>query len=72
MMIIENKYNIGDMVYLKTDNEQSERMITAIQINPGNLLYRLNCGTTETWHYEFEINKEKDIIKSLTDETKAE
>lgn len=65
MMLIENKYNIGDMVYLRTDNDQAERLVTAIQVNPNGLIYRLVKDTTETWHYDFEISLEKNfVIKS--------
>lgn len=59
MILLDNKYNIGDIVYLKTDPDQVERMITAIQLNANGIIYRLVCGTTETWHYDIEINVEK-------------
>lgn len=62
MMIIENKYNIGDIVYLRTDGDQCERLITAIQIVPNGLIYRLVKDTVETWHYDFEISFEKNFI----------
>ena len=58
-MVVDCKYNIGDFVYLLTDEEQSPRIITSIQINPSGLLYRLSRGTEETWHYDIEIIKEK-------------
>ncbi len=64
MMMIENKYNIGEKVFLVTDGDQLERLVTAIQISPNNLLYRLINNTTETWHFEFEISKEKNFVAS--------
>lgn len=61
-MVIENKYNIGEKVFLVTDGNQLERLVTAIQISPNNLLYRLINNTTETWHFEFEISKERSFV----------
>ena len=58
-MKIDNKYDIGQTVYLKTDKDQLERIITSIQISYNNLLYRLSCVDTETWHYDFELSDEK-------------
>ena len=68
-MLIQNKYEIGAIVFLKTDSEQLERIVTSIQVNPGELIYRLNCGAIETWHYEFELCREKDLLKSLMSES---
>ena len=60
----EINFYIGQLVYLKTDNEQHERMITAISLRPNkNVTYCLAFGTIESWHYEIEINCERDIIK---------
>ena len=58
-MILDNKYNLGDIVYLKTDTDQSERILTSIQVSVIGILYKLSCGTTETWHYDIEISAEK-------------
>ena len=66
-MLIDNKFDIGDKLYIITDDEQKERMINGIQINPHGIIYRLGCGINDTWHYDFELNKEKNIIKCLTD-----
>jgi hypothetical protein len=65
-MIIKTKYDIGDIVYLKTDISQKERMITMIGITPGNNVYTLSCGDDSSDHYEIEITDTKDVIKTLT------
>jgi len=63
MMVIENKYEFGEMVYLVTDDEQKKRIVTAIKVYPsGQLLYELSCGTDNSDHYEFEISKEEDTV----------
>lgn len=64
-MIIENLYDFGDEVYLKTDADQLLRMVTAIHAHPnGQVVYMLSCGTTNSEHYDFEISKEvNELIK---------
>jgi hypothetical protein len=68
MMVIENKFELGQMVYLKSDPEQRERIVTQITVG-GNMSirYGLNCGTMETWHYDIELSTEKDQIKQFND-----
>lgn len=58
-------FELGNIVYLKTDPEQSERMIVQYQVRPGAIIYQLNKGEFESWHYEIEFSKEKDILKSI-------
>lgn len=63
---INVEYNIGEIVYLKTDTEQRERMVSSIKVfNDGNILYYLCCGTNETTHFEIEISAKKNILKTL-------
>ena len=61
-MEINNKFNIGECVFLITDDEQKTRIVTGIQVNPNNMIYRLQNCTTETWHYDFEIAREKNYL----------
>lgn len=65
-MIIENKYNIGDSVYLKTDTDQNERIVSGLLIRKTHLIYYLVCGTNESAHYDFEITVDKDVLKTTT------
>ena len=57
MLMIENKYNIGDYVKLKTDDDSRTRIVTALKIisDVGVILYELSCGTEISYHYDFEI-----------------
>jgi len=59
MMMIENKFNIGEKVYLETEPDQIERIITGILVDSNNLLYRLSAGTIISFHYDYEISREK-------------
>lgn len=63
MMVIENKYEIGQLLFLKTDSEQKERMLVQIAIGGNNAIrYCLSSGTVETWHYDIEMSEEKNIL----------
>jgi hypothetical protein len=66
MMIIENKFELQQTVYLKTDPDQKARVVTRIIVNPSGLSYELYCGTGGSWHYDFEISTEKDVLKATT------
>lgn len=59
MMNIDNKYNIGDVVYLVTDAEQLPRIVTAITLTKYELIYEVYAGTVQSKHYDFELSLEK-------------
>lgn len=61
---ILTSFEIGDMVYLKTDPDQKVRICTGWLVDDNSILYRLQCGTQWDWHYEMEISKEKNILIS--------
>ena len=65
-MLIDTKFKIGDAVYLQTDNEQQKRLVTGINIRPSGLVYVLNCGTTESDHYELEISEQINVLITST------
>lgn len=62
-MIIDNKFEIGDICYAKVDKDQSARIITGILIRPsGNFCYEVSTGNAVNWHYEFEITADRNIL----------
>lgn len=65
-MILENKFNIAETVYLKTDQEQKPRLVTGLTVRQSEISYALSCGESETHHYDFEITIEKDVLKTTT------
>lgn len=65
MNIINFKYHLGEAVYLVTDIEQRERLVTEIKVQPTGVLYHLSCGTVDTDHYDFEISTVMDEILKL-------
>lgn len=60
MMVIDNKYNLGQVVFLHTDPDQLRRIVTQINILSGGvLIYGLSqCGSYSE-HTEVEISKNK-------------
>jgi hypothetical protein len=67
MMIINNEYSMGEIVYLITDKEQSPRQIISITIGANDaILYRVMSGTIDTYHFEVELSRVKDIMLTTT------
>jgi hypothetical protein len=61
-MRIDNEYDLGEKAFLITDEDQLERMVTAIIVKPGSLLYELSCGEDCSDHYGIEISKTRQVI----------
>lgn len=61
-MIIDEKFNIGDIVYLITNINQLPRLVVSFTVSKNGLLYNLSQGISDSTHYDFEITKEKDLI----------
>ena len=66
MMVIDNKYEIGDIVYIVTDEDQKKRMVTSIVIyKAGEIVYKIVCGTNYSEHYDFELSDKKNILANV-------
>lgn len=65
MMLIDNKFNIGDFVYLITDIDQDRRLITGLRISTNSVLYQISIGSLTSEHYDFEITKERQFLEDL-------
>lgn len=61
MMVIDNKYELGQIVYLRTDVEQLQRIVSAITQRQGSIIYELCCGKETSGHYDFEITEQENI-----------
>lgn len=64
-MTIETRFDIGQLVYLVTDEDQDAHMVTKISLGGRQLMYELTLGTTSSMHYEFEISDQPDKLKKL-------
>lgn len=66
MIVLESAYNLGDEVYLKTDEDQKKRIVKQICFSAKGTEYNLVCGTVSTWHSDFEISETKDVCLSTS------
>lgn len=66
MRMIDPEYQIGDIVYIKTDREQLPRMVYCYKVYLDSIVYELACGTITSCHYAFELSKEQNILISVT------
>ena len=66
-MIIKTDFDIGQVVYLKTDVDQKPRIVTRFSVTKECTLYILACGTEETTHYDIEISETKNIVLATTE-----
>lgn len=67
MLVIKNDYDIGDLVYLRTDKDQLPRIIIAIKIyKAGEIVYELISGTIQSTHYPFEMSTEINPVLTST------
>jgi hypothetical protein len=59
-MTINNTFDLGELVYLITDDEQHQRLVIGIVVCiDGGILYDLSCGLTNSKHYPQEISRDK-------------
>ena len=57
--VINNQYNIGDMVFVRTDPDQNATIITGIKICPnGHYVYLCSAGNATNQFYEVELSTE--------------
>lgn len=66
MMVIDEKFKIGQIVYLKTDPDQYARIVTGINITPLGLTYLVSMGSSvEMIYHAIELSE----VKNYTLET---
>jgi len=56
---------IKDKVYIKSDPDQLERVVTAITQRECGYIYEISFCTEVSSHYSFELSTEKDVLKSV-------
>ena len=62
MMVIDNKFEIGDFVYIKTDTDQSVRVVTGIMFRPFGCVFELTLCDETSFHYDFELSTDRNTI----------
>lgn len=57
------EFEEGDIVYLRTDTEQYQRVVTGYLIGEGSIKYRLACDVDEpSYHFAVEISATKIVF----------
>jgi hypothetical protein len=64
-MLIKTVFDYGEVVYLKTDPYQQERIVTAVTYRGGSLSYELSICEIVSIHLDVEITREYDELKKL-------
>lgn len=64
-MTIQNKFEIGQMVWVRTDPNQYERIVIGIIVFKGSTLYRCSLGERSDDFYDFELSEEPNVLKRL-------
>lgn len=62
MITIENRFNLEQIVYVKTDEKQSPRIVTAFNLSILGLRYQLSKDNGADYFYECEVSEEKNFL----------
>ena len=63
-MTINPVFDFGDVVFVKTDTEQTEGMVTELTILPGGIImYIVSKDALLASFYDFELSDSKDVKK---------
>ena len=71
-MKITVPYAFGDIVYLKTDEEQLPHEIVGVVIRPGCTLLEISRMGEDMMIYDFQITTERDLVKKFTSDQNVE
>lgn len=62
-MVIDNKFDFGDIVYQLTDPDQNPGIVVSIEIyKGGEYLYKVSKGGVTSSHYDFELSTDKNVL----------
>lgn len=60
---VKPSFKIGDLVYIVTDSDQNQRIVTGIMIRNGLITYAISLGSNESYYYDFEVCYDRDVLK---------
>lgn len=65
MMVIDNKFNIGDLVYIVTDTDQNPQQVTQIVVTQSGLVYHIsgNSGIQQVYDFELSYDRNTEYVK---------
>ena len=60
------EYTFGDIVFLRTDVNQEQWIVTDIFLHPNNVcVYTIACGSSKHDAYDFELSRDQNTDKKL-------
>lgn len=63
MTLIDLKFKIGEIVYLRTDDLQRKRIVTGFLITIKEIMYQIAYDDYDPkYFYDFELSREKEIL----------
>ena len=62
---IELEYPIGMPIFLRTDTEQLQRIITGVIVRENGLMYIVVFADIESHHYGFELQTEENVLTRI-------
>jgi hypothetical protein len=62
MIIIDNQFALGEIVFVKHDPMQNAGMVTAIKVGVNGHVYEVSCGPATVGYYSMELSKEASIL----------
>lgn len=65
MSVFVGECELGEIVYLRTDEEQRRWIVAGIEFRlDGGASHRLICGTVESWHSAQELSRERCVTEA--------
>jgi len=62
---VKIKHNITDIVYITTDPEQLDVVVTGFLIKQDSVMYVVSFCGTEQEYYDYELTSKRDMAKVL-------
>lgn len=59
--LVTTEFDLGQVVYVKTDAEQDPCIVTAICIRPGHVTYQISRSEWTQGFYDFELSATKNV-----------
>ena len=65
MITVDNKFDVKQIVYVKTDIDQRPNIVTAIHIYDQSITYQCSCGSVNSDYCDYELSETVNVLASL-------
>lgn len=66
MITVDNKFDVKQVVYVKTDIDQRPNIVTAIHIYDQSITYQCSCGSATNDYCDYELSETINVLATLT------